>query len=85
MDHRWLAGLKTEKDREEIKEILKNSTFALDKLSKICYNIRIEKIKTKSSDFDDPNWALKRAYLDGQISQLDELISLLSIKDRKEG
>lgn len=54
-----------------------NSKYLLTPL-KIALNKRLEALEsTKETDFDSPNWALKRAYKDGRLEEIALLLSLL--------
>jgi hypothetical protein len=76
----WTAHLKDPKEREEFKQILKNSRTALDKLKKIVYTIREDRDSVTQRDYDNPSWAYKQAHNNGAIEMCDLLIDLLTLE-----
>jgi hypothetical protein len=72
----WFAGLSKD-DKEKLANYFTNSSFLLDKLKDICYNRILELESAQDSDFDNPNWAFKRAYKDGRVTELRYIIDLL--------
>lgn len=54
-----------------------NARYLLGPL-KIALKKRLEALEsTKETDFDNPNWGLKRAYKDGREEEIEFLINLL--------
>ena len=84
MQVEWYKHLKTPEDIESFQKRLINCKDLLDRLKNICYN-RAQIINSTSiKDFDTPNWALKRAYEDGQVQGLNYVIQLLSLDQRED-
>lgn len=69
----WLAGLQGQ-DKKNIEDLLENNNLILDRLAEICYNMSIE--SENSSDFDDPNWALRQASYIGFRKALKKISEL---------
>jgi hypothetical protein len=70
----WSAGL-TGEEKKNFEDLLGINNKVLDRLSTICYNM-LNELEDKSSDFDNPNWALRQANLVGQRAALDKIIHL---------
>jgi len=71
---RWTAGLEGEA-KTNFEELLGVNNKVLDRLLTICYNMGNE-LEDLSSDFDNPNWALRQANLVGQRTILEKIIKL---------
>lgn len=73
-DGRWTAGLQPE-PKKRFEELLGVNNKVLDRLLEICYNT-LNELEDKSSDFDNPNWALRQANLIGRRAELKRIIKL---------
>lgn len=71
---RWSAGLQGDQ-KKNFEELLGINNKVLDRLAEICYNM-INELEDKSSDFDNPNWALRQANTVGRRAALKDIISL---------
>lgn len=79
MKTEWFKGLSPE-ETESIKKLVSSNKIMLDKLSEICYN-RSQALKSvRAKDYDTPSWAYKQAHINGQIQELDDLVSLFTLK-----
>lgn len=78
-DKRWTAGL-SEPEKMILTGLLQNNNKVLDKLKEICYNMS-KSTEVDSSDFDNPNWALRQADRVGYRRALKHIIMLCSIQD----
>lgn len=78
----WHQHLKSEEDRKEFIETLKNSKTALDRLKKIVYNIREDRESVRVPDYSKPSWAYYQAHQNGVIEMCDLLIELLDLKEK---
>lgn len=82
MNLKWLDHLKDPKEREDFKKYVLNSRPVLDKLSKIVYNMSIERGKVSESDYDSASWAYKQAHKNGFNEALEKIQSLLDLKEK---
>jgi hypothetical protein len=73
----WLKEAKTPQEREEIKKTILNSTFALDILRNIVYNIDIGLTNVSSEDYDNPSWSHKQAHINGRQETIREILAIL--------
>jgi hypothetical protein len=71
---RWTAGL-TAENKTNFENLLGVNNKVLDRLTEICYNM-INELEDKSSDFDNPNWALRQASLVGSRTALEKIVQL---------
>lgn len=78
-DTRWVKGL-DERDRRNLEGLLGVNNLVLDKLVEICYNM-IKGSEMDSSDYDNPNWALRQADKVGYRRAIKQIIMLCTIKD----
>jgi hypothetical protein len=76
----WLKGLKGEEREKRIKEILsyRNAFDALKELLEDQYEESVP-------DYDCPSWSHKQADVNGANRKLRQIISLLDIKEPKNG
>lgn len=76
----WLKGLKGEEREKRIKEILsyRNAFDALKELLEDQYEESVP-------DYDCPSWSHKQADVNGANRKLRQIISLLDIKELKNG
>lgn len=77
MNSQWTAHLPKEEDKEDFISVVQNSTYVLGRLHDI-YEQKLDSLnREKIQDgFENPNWALRQAYLLGQIKTLVELQKL---------
>lgn len=73
----WLQG-EDPQSKENLTKSLLGGTFVLDKLYKICYNRSVELKKVNKTDYDSPSWAHKQAHLNGQLEELELILSLIN-------
>lgn len=76
MKANWIKGL-TPSDAANMKDAIGHSTIALGRLEKLCGEFKSELGTTLPGDFNSPQWALKRAYEDGQVYAYNRVIDLL--------
>lgn len=76
---KWLQGVKTEKEKEEIKLFLQNNKLVLDKLKEIVYNIHNSKLKCQEVDYNSASWAYKQADTNGYVRACAHFIELLDL------
>lgn len=76
MKKNWTKG---EEDVEEFKQLLSLSKPVLDKLSKVCYNKlkSYNELKYKKPDYNEPNWPVVQADLNGYARAYNEIIELI--------
>jgi len=76
----WLKNISDKTKRDEAEVIIRNSTTALSRL----YDLLEEKEQSINSqeasitDFDNPSWAFKSAFRNGQRASLKEIKELLT-------
>ena len=76
----WLKNISDKTKRDEAEAIIRNSTTALSRL----YDLLEEKEQSINSqeasiaDFDNPSWAFKSAFRNGQRASLKEIKELLT-------
>lgn len=80
MNRRWTIG---EEDLKSIKELLYSNKIFLDKFKKVCYTRikELEKAKCRTPDYEDSNWAIKQADMNGYIRSLHDMINLLDLEE----
>lgn len=71
----WAANLATPEEKEAFNQLLGVNNKVLDRLREICYNM-INELEDLSSDFDNPNWAVRQASFVGQKKSLQKIIKL---------
>ncbi len=76
----WLKNISDKTKRDEAEAIIRNSTTALSRF----YDLVEEKEQTINTqetsikDFEDPSWAYKAAFRNGQKAALQEVKDLLA-------
>lgn len=83
MDTRWFHHLPSEK-QEEFKKLLTNSQTVFTRLLEILEDEERSMLREETTlkDFDNPNWALKQAFRNGDRSRLRRLKDLLNFVRR---
>jgi len=71
----WSANLSTPEEKAAFEQLIGVNNKVLDRLKEICYNM-INELEDSSSDFDNPNWALRQASNVGKKSSLEKVIKL---------
>lgn len=72
----WTKGLPPA-EQESMKVAYRASRVALERLEKLTDEFISEIATTLPGDFDTPQWALKRAYEDGQIYAYNKIKTLI--------
>ena len=72
----WTKGL-SGKDKEDMVQAIKLARIPLERLEKLTGEFISELGTTLPGDFDTPQWALKRAYRDGQEYAYKKILTLL--------
>ena len=73
----WTKGL-SGKDKEEMIQSIRLARVPLERLEKLCGEFISELGPSLPGDFNTPQWALKRAYEDGQVYAYKKIIDLLT-------
>jgi len=81
MHHQWFSNLPNKADQEEFKKLVLGSQKILDRAAEIVYNMSIMESRPSSQDYESPSWAFKQAHLNGRIEALNEIYSLLKLKE----
>lgn len=84
ISQKWLSSAKTDAERDEIRNLVKNSELVLDKLREMLYNMQDELRDTVLRDYDTPSWSHKQAHLNGEIDMLRKLIDIVTIRERDD-
>lgn len=81
----WTSNLKEEKDKELFRSKVTYSKTVLQRLDQIIEEQAKELTDSSTSlkSFDNPNWALKQAYIQGYIARGKSLRKLMDL-DIKE-
>lgn len=82
MDNRvslkWVEHLKTEKEKQDFFDVLKNNRYVLLRLKEVMEE-DLKKLNSESlSDYKDPSWAFRQADVNGQKRQIRKVLDLLS-------
>lgn len=79
----WFKDL-TPTEKEQFKELFKNSPRLLGQLTKVLQNELDSAVRQESSiqDFDTPSWSHKQAWRNGYVSAFRHVIDLITIKDQ---
>lgn len=72
----WTRGLEGQ-EKEDMTRAILGSRVALGRLEKLTGEFISELGTTLPGDFDTPQWALKRAYEDGQVYAYKKILTLL--------
>lgn len=78
MNSRWTSHLKGS-DKENFESVLNNSRMLLDRLKTILEQeeAAVDNSDTSIEDFEEPNWAYKQAFRNGQRNILKKLYTLV--------
>lgn len=75
----WYNNLPKDQ-QDNFKKIVLGSQKVLDRLREICYNT----IKSReSTEFGEPDWALREAYRQGYVKAYKEIQRLTTISDNE--
>lgn len=72
----WTQGL-AGKDKEDMQQAIRQASMPLGRLEKLTGAFISDLATTLPRDFDTPQWALKRAYEDGQVYAYNKILDLL--------
>jgi hypothetical protein len=80
----WTQKLKTDKEREEFKQVLKNSTLLTNRLLQILDEKfeTIERRGFKEEDYAEAGWVTLQAFRNGKLAMLKEVADLFDFSDR---
>mgnify|MGYP001570701462 CR=1 FL=1 len=81
MDSNWTRHVKTQQERDKIKEAIQNSKYTLDILSNILNKELIEVDSTSLEDYKIPNWDCHQADRNGYKRALKRFLHLINIKE----
>ena len=78
----WTRDAKDEKQKEDIINLLKNSTTVFDRQKKILNEIKesFQKQQIANAQYDHVNWEHRQADLNGCIRTVQNIIDLITIK-----
>jgi hypothetical protein len=80
----WLSHLPQGKERDELENLIRNSTTVLGRLRDIVLKEieGIEHWEKNPNYYDNPCWSHKQAHMNGQRSSYQDLLRLLSFMDK---
>lgn len=79
LNSKWFKGSETPDEKKQLEITVRNARHVLDLLSQIIEQHIQELDKSKYSDYDLPNYSLKRADRDGQVRALENLLKLTKL------
>ena len=81
----WVKNLKTDKEKKDFEEVLRNNTMVADRLLELLdeWEEQLHSKDAKETDFDTPNWAVKQAYRIGDKSRIRKLRDLFSFRKQR--
>ena len=80
----WLQHLKTEKEREDFKQLLKNSNLLRDRLLQILSD-RFDGVERKGfreEDYAEAGWETLQAFRNGKLSTYKEVADLFDFSEK---
>lgn len=74
----WTQGL-NEVEKEDFTKLLKNSSIVLGRLEEIVQTLdsSVSNQELKEEDYNNPSWAYKQAFRNGQRSAYNKVLKLL--------
>ena len=79
LKHSWFRGLDNEEQKAEMQTVVIAGSRALIRLRTIIKEdiASLEKKRVKASEYDSPNWGFKQAHTNGQLEELQRILSIL--------
>lgn len=77
----WTQHLQDPQARQDFEKTVRNSNLILERLQGII-RTRIKEINSQSfsvKDFTDPNWSHKQAFHNGEMSQLEKMLDIITL------
>lgn len=83
---KWTSHISSDKDKELFQNRVLGSKDVLDRILDILHEDlkSLETIETSLSSLDQPNWALRQAYITGDKNRLKTIIKLVDLNQQKE-
>ena len=78
---KWFQHLRKEETKQSREETVRAGSTVLDLLTQTIEGEILALEKSRTSDYDNPNWAYKQAHLNGQIQTLRNLLTLTKLGD----
>lgn len=77
----WVQHLQDPKERKDFEDLIRSSTRVLGRLSQIADDraSALDRAEMTQTDFDEPNWAYRQAFRNGQRSSLKFIKDLLNL------
>jgi hypothetical protein len=77
----WTKHLKNASDIDEFEQYIRSSRRLLDRLTEILreQNAYLDGTETSVKDYEDPSWAYKQAFRNGQRSTLKAILKLINL------
>lgn len=82
----WTQHLKTDKEQEEFRQVLKNSTLLRNRLLQILserYDA-IERKGFREEDYAEAGWETLQAFRNGKLSTLKEVADLFDFNEKEK-
>jgi hypothetical protein len=73
----WLAGCKSDEERQKKIENLQNNSLLFDQLKKMIQQRYDSAISTNDTDYDNVSWSHKQAHRNGKLEVLEDIYKLL--------
>lgn len=82
----WTQHLQTEKEKEQFRQVLKNSTLLRNRLLQILSEKfeSVERKGFKEEDYSEAGWETLQAFRNGKLSTYREIADLFDFTDKKE-
>ena len=73
----WFAGCKSDEQKQELEQYLRNSTRLFDLLKSMVQKRYDASLGTKEADYDSVSWSHKQAHRNGKLEAFEEIWKLL--------
>lgn len=79
----WTKHLKSQKEREDFEKVVRNSTLVLSRLKEILEERldTIDRMELSHEAYENPAWAYKQAFWNGDRKGLTRALELLEFMD----
>lgn len=78
----WIKNLRTDKERTDFEEVLRNSTMVADRILELLdeWENDLNAKDLREADFDTPNWEVKQAARIGDRRRIHRMRELFSFR-----
>ncbi len=83
----WVKNIKDEQEKKDFEKSVRAQRWVLDHLHSILKDEEqsLDRSETDPKCFEDPNWAYKQAYKNGQRAVLNKVIKLIDLDHQTQG